>query len=38
VILTAAAFLLFTAFVFILYLVPLLEEMGKKQTTQAPAT
>jgi hypothetical protein len=35
VILTAA-FLLFAALVLILCLVPLLEEMGKKQPTQAP--
>ena len=37
VILTAAAaeFLFFAAFVLILCLVPLVKEMGKKQTTQA---
>jgi hypothetical protein len=35
VILTAA-FLLFAALVLILFLVPLLEEMGKKQPTHAP--
>ena len=35
-ILTAATFLLFAAFVLILFLAPLAEEMGKKQTTQAP--
>ena len=37
VVLTAAAeFLFFAAFVLILCLVPLVKEMGKEQTTQAP--
>ena len=38
VILTTAAYLLFAALalVLILFLVPLAEDMGKKQTTQAP--
>ena len=36
VILTAATFLLFAAFVLILLLVPLAKETGEKQTTQAP--
>jgi hypothetical protein len=36
VILTAATFLLFAAFVLVLFLVPLAEKMGEQQTTQAP--